>query len=349
MLYALDLGNKQVKLKSAKIERVLPSYFVESELYGNRSFFNDITDDKDTKDFESVHDSGVKYVWGTDLDLTTDVTDSAGFGLSRYKSREFKLLVDFALAELATHDAVGEETVTVDVVTGVPSDDYANLKILEQVASVIKGKHLVTVDGKTISIVVENLLIVPQPLGTLYDIVCDDSGEIVEEAFKTANIGLVDVGGGTVLMDSFRSMNMELNKRDQTTNGSYALFRDIIRELNKDNIQISEYELEEAIRKHDGMWSPDNMQKIDLKPVIEAESKKYTRRLISRVKSAYKGLGRLQKVIYTGGTANLLDKEELEDYYGNLLYVVEDAEMANVRGFYKYYLNKVTSKAKQEV
>ena len=333
----MDLGNKQTKLKSGKIEKVLPSYFVEASLYGNRDFFKSVKAKKDTKDFESINDQGITYAWGTELDVESisHVTDASGFGLGRYESRNFKLLVDFALAELAYEENTND-TVYVDVVTGLPSADYKSTKIKQTVTNVIEGAHLVNVNNKPINIVVENVFILPQPLGTLYNIVANDKGEIKDTPLKDANIGVVDIGGGTVLIDALRSMNLVDDNREQFQTGAYSLYRDIITELSKNAILISEYELERVIRLNPEKWSPDGNKQIDLTPAIKKQSKLYTRRLVGNIRSTYKGFGRMQKILLTGGAANLIDYDELQQELPKLVHIVEESELANVRGFYKY-------------
>lgn len=339
MLYALDLGNKQTKLKSAKIEKVFPSYFVEAELYGNRSFFGSVKAERDIKDYESTNDKGVTYVWGTELDLTVSVTDTAGFGLSRYTSREFQLLADFALAEIAWLENT-EEPVYVTVVTGLPSEDFKNAKITETVAQVLKGTHTVTIGNKVVTVIVDKLLIIPQPLGTVMDMVSDENGETIDKEFATANVGVVDIGGGTVLIDALRSMNMADDTREQLNKGAYSLFKQITTALTEDNIVLSEYELERAIRLTGGIWSPDNIQRYDLNPWIAIQSNIYTRRLASSIKTTYKGFGRMQQILITGGAAKLIDFEELQTSLFGLAHIVSDPEISNVRGFYKYGKSK---------
>ena len=341
MLFALDLGNKQTKIKSEKIEKVFPSYFVEASLYGNRSFFGALKAERDTKDYESTNDKGTTYVWGTELDLSVSVTDTAGFGLSRYTSREFQLLADFALAEMASYENC-DEPVSATVVMGLPSEDFKNSKILEHVAEVMKKTHVVTINSnKIVTVIVDKLYVIPQPLGTVMDIVSDINGVIVDKQFATANIGVVDVGGGTVLIDALRSMNMADDTREQLNKGAYSLYKQITTSLTRDNIVLSEYELERAIRLTDGKWTPDTVHTHDLNPWITAESKIYTRRLASSIKSTYKGFGRMQKILITGGTANLLDVEELQKSLFGLAYIVPESELSNVRGFYKYGKSKV--------
>ena len=342
MLYALDLGNKQTKLKSEKIEKVLPSYFVETSLYGNRNYFTSLKAEKDSKDFESINDKGFTYAWGTELDVESirQVTDSSGFGLSRYTSREFQLLVDFALAELAYEENT-DKTVYVDVVTGVPSADFKSAQILQAVAKAIKGNHTVTVNDKQINVCVEKLFIIPQPLGTIYNIIANDKGAIVDSQYLNANIGVVDIGGGTVLIDAIRSMNLVDDNREQLQTGAYSLYKSITTELSASDVILNEYELERVIRLNSGVWSPDGNKMIDLNSAIQNQSKLYTRRLASSIKTTYKGFGRMQKIILTGGAANLINYDELNQELRGLVHVVEDSELANVRGFYKYAIEKV--------
>lgn len=347
MLFSLDLGNKQVKLKAGKIEKVLPSYFVESSQYGNRDLLAFAKTEKDARDYSSPNDNGFTYVWGTELDIEMlrpeQITDTSGFGIRRYTSREYQLLVDFALAELAREFEESKESLKVNVVTGLPTEDYNDRSILEQVAKVIKGPHIVTIDGQSYSVIVEKLLILPQPLGTVGNLVMDDKGTKVDNDFDNANIGVVDLGGGTVLIDALKNMNMAEDNRTQLTNGAYTLFKQISKELSKKGHIISEFELEKVIRNIIGdkyIWSPDGIQKIDITDDVLKQQKLYTRQIASSVKSTYKGFGRMQKILLTGGSANLIDFKEIQRDLFDLCVLVEDSELANVRGFYKFGLAK---------
>lgn len=344
VLFALDLGNKQVKLKSEKSEKVLPGYFVEASQYGNRDLLKFTKGKKDARDFESPNDKGFTYVWGKDLDvdMIEQVTDASGFGLARYTSREFQLLADFALAELARDYEESKTNLVVNVVTGLPTGDFNNNKITEAVANVLKGAHIVTVDGEQVTVMVNKLWILPQPLGTVINYVSDESGTVVNHELDEANVGIVDVGGGTLLIDALRKMNLVEDKRDQLTRGSYTLYKAIIKQLAENDHSLSEYELEQVIRAADNkkyLWSPDGIQKIDIGYAIDTQSKLYTRSVTSAIKATYKGFGRMQKILVTGGTANLLNIEELKKDIP-IAQIVKESELANVRGFYKYGLNK---------
>src|SRR5690554_7401326 len=123
-LFALDLGNRQVKLMSEKSTKVLPSYFVDASEYGNRDVLKFARTESKMHDYVTQRDADFTYVWGEGLDISGKfVTDTIGFN-DRYNSREFRILADFALAELARD--FNEPLLDVVVVTGVPTEDYDN-------------------------------------------------------------------------------------------------------------------------------------------------------------------------------------------------------------------------------
>lgn len=341
-LFALDLGNKQTKIKSAKKTKVLPSRFVESSQYGNRSLLGFAKTEKDVRDFISSKDESFTYVWGTQLDEENVdmVIDTIGFGAARYSSREFKLLTDFALAELALDYPVAQESIIeVAVVTGVPTSDYIQESALEALQKTIKGDHNVTVDGKTLNIRVKKLFILPQPIGTVINVVTDKNGNLIDSPILNGNIGVVDVGGGTVLIDALKKMNMVEDRRKQLSQGAYTLFEAIVKDMTAKGYSVTEHEIEKVVRvgndKEKYLWSPDNVQTIDITESVMKNRTIFTRNIASTIKTTYKGFGRMQTILVTGGAANLLIKKLFDEEIGITQYM-DNSELANISGFYKY-------------
>lgn len=346
-LFALDLGNKQAKLKSSKTTKVLPAHFVESSQYGNRDLLGFAKKEKSVSDFVSSKDPDFTYVWGKELDedVVEVVTDTIGFGSSRYKGREFKLLADFALAELAKDfEEASDSILEVTVVTGVPTGDYTQKAALDALQKALKGDHNVTVNGLTLNIRVSKLLVLPQPIGTVLEQISDENGQIKDSPLTSANIGVVDVGGGTVLIDALKKMNMAEDKRAQLQRGAFTLYESVAKALSEKGHIISEYEVESVIRagndREKYLWSPDGVQTIDITPEALHQRALFTRNIISSIKTAYKGFGRMQTILVTGGAANLLLKNEFTEEI-EIAEFVADSELANVNGFYKYGLTKV--------
>lgn len=349
-LFALDIGNRQVKLMSEKGTKVLPSYLVNAKEYGKRDVLSlKKGEEKTTHDYNSQRDADFTYVWGTGLNVSRKhVTDTLDLN-KRYGTLEFKVLTDFALAELAKDFPESKRGILdVVVVTGVPTEDYDNEDVIKQLSTSIKGVHSATIDGVPVAVRVHDVYVLMQPVGTAIDVMVDALGGIKEDnEIEDGYIGVVDAGGGTVLVEAFDNMDLDVNNRVQLNEGSHSLFLDIRNRVIELGYKITEYEVEQVIR--DGskdevyVWSPNGREKIDLTEIVMKERKQYTRKIAQSVKSAYKDMSRMRRVYVTGGTANLFIKSEFERIVP-LAHFVAGSETANVRGYYKYGLiNEVTN------
>lgn len=342
-LFAMDLGNRQVKLMSEKSTKVLPSYFVDVEEYGNRDVLAFAKGEKNTSDYATDRDSGYTYVWGEGLDVgSKTVTDTIRID-GRYTTRDFKVLVDFSLAELARDfDESTNGILDVVVVTGVPTEDYDKPEVISQVVSSIKGVHSATIDGVSHVIKVHDVYVLMQPVGTAIDIMVDTLGEVKSGVdIEDSLVGIVDCGGGTVLIDAFESMNLDKKNRKQMFEGAYTLYSDIRTRVTNEYSSITDNEVERLLReggaKESYVWSPNGRESYDLTSIVMHERNRYTRKVASTVNATYKANKRMKTVYVTGGTANLLIKSEFEQTVPNAVFVA-DSETANVRGFYKYGL-----------
>lgn len=342
-LFVLDLGNRQTKLKSKDIELTLPSYFVEASNFGNRSLMNFAKSQQDTHDYQSIKDENV-YVWGTEIDLEymDYINDTLAFGLERYQSLDFKLLVDFALARLAVnYDAAKKGVLDVNVVTGVPTKDHVNKEILSAVKDAIKGDHTVSVDGTKICIRVHDVFVLPQSLGTVINEVTSDTGEIIPSSILQTSIAVVDVGGGTVLVDVLNKMNVDTDVRKQSSQGAYKLYKLIENAIAEDGHIVSEYEIERIVRagnkSQSYSLSLNGIDDISITEKVMEAREKYTKNVIKEVRAALKTTERISQILVTGGTANLLIKNEFTKAFPAAKFV-ENSEFANANGFYKFGL-----------
>lgn len=342
-LFGLDIGNRQVKMYTENKTKVFPAYYIESSKLGDRKVM-DLRKGKrrTTSDYRSSKDELFTYVWGKELDVDiAKPVDSIVFE-NRYESREFKLLVDFALGELARDFMEARESMLeVVVVTGVPTTDYMQDDVVEQVVKAFKGDHSVNIDGIDLNIRVRKVTVLPQPMGTVIDSMVSDEGELIEgNPIENAVVGVADIGGGTLLVDLLRKMNMDTTTRLQSPEGAYSLYEAIVRELGSDGVKISVYEVERLLKESKGnkyYWSPDGKETLNLSDVIMRERTKFTRETAVTIRSVFKEFDRLAAVLVTGGAANLLVKAEFVQVVPKAVFV-ENSELANVRGFFKYGL-----------
>ncbi|WP_341323441.1 hypothetical protein NSQ62_08180 [Solibacillus sp. FSL H8-0523] len=347
-LFALELGNRQVKMLSEKGIKVYPSYFIDSNEYGNRSILNFAKNEENTSDYVSSLDMDFTYVWGKKLDISNrHITDTIAF-TDRYDSLEFLLLTDFALAEMARDfkQATNGELEVV-VITGIPSIEYEQNEIVAKVQTSLKGKHTVFIDDTEYNILVKHVYVLTQTTGTAIDAMVNEFGNIIDDNDIEDNyIGIVDAGGGTVIVDAFNNMNLDTNNRLQLEEGAHALYSAIRNAVTLLGHKITDYEVERLLRQNSVseqyQWSPNKRDFLDLTEIVMRERKRYTRKIATAVKTTLKSIAKMKVVYVTGGTANLLIKEEFKRVIPIAWFVI-GSETANVRGFYKYGLaNGVT-------
>lgn len=345
-LFAMDLGNRQVKLKSEKGEKILPSYFVDAEEYGKRDVLTLKGSDKKTSDYIVDRDPDFTYVWGEELNISgKHLTDTIRFD-NRYDSLEFRLLADLALTELS-RDFIESSSGILDVavVTGVPTDDYEKDDVIENITRTLKGVHSATIDGKLHAVRVKDVYVLMQPTGTAINAMVDDMGDVIDDTdIEDGYVGVVDCGGGTLIIDAFDEMNLDTKNRVQLKDGAYSLYTAIRNRIKE--YAISEHEVERVVRTGNAQeiytWSPNGRRTLDLTDTVMRERKRYTRKVIQSIKTTYKDMSRMKTIFITGGGANLLIQDDVESALP-IARFVKNSETANVNGFYKYgLLNEVT-------
>ncbi|MCP9305827.1 MULTISPECIES: ParM/StbA family protein [Lactobacillaceae] len=339
-IFSLDLGNKQTKLKSSKAEYVLPSrYLNQADMpmsVGNSTMNNDLHT-------YSVPFSDDKYVWGRDIDglhLDEYLADTIMYG-ARYDSEAFKLLANFALGLLASDfKAAKDQVLEVVVTAGLPTGDYADQGQLKALLKVLEGQHQVTIDDKIVTVRVRKVYILPQPIGTLYNELLDDEGFIQNKDLLDEKVGIVDVGGGTILIDTILNFELSGKNRHQFNTGVNDLYEAIANGINGDT---SLYQLEKDLRKgnqqHHWSYRFSKNRQDDITDLVCKEIDRFTRRLVANVTSTLKNLNSIDTLFFTGGGANLLNQKILNTTFTNAV-IVKNTEVANVNGFYKYGLSQ---------
>lgn len=233
------------------------------------------------------------------------------------------------------------------VITGIPSIEYEQNEIVAKVQTSLKGKHTVFIDDTEYNILVKHVYVLTQTTGTAIDAMVNEFGNIIDDNDIEDNyIGIVDAGGGTVIVDAFNNMNLDTNNRLQLEEGAHALYSAIRNAVTLLGHKITDYEVERLLRQNSVseqyQWSPNKRDFLDLTEIVMRERKRYTRKIATAVKTTLKSIAKMKVVYVTGGTANLLIKEEFKRVIPIAWFVI-GSETANVRGFYKYGLaNGVT-------
>jgi plasmid segregation protein ParM len=252
---------------------------------------------------------------------------------SRVEDPSARLLFMAALSELAGEQ---QEPCSFQVVTGLPVKWYADRdKVVQQ----FQGRHFVRrVNGRTIMhrFTVPDVLVVPQPFGSLFSTILGPDGQIVDEELARGRLAVIDVGTYTtdyVLVDRLRYVERGSSTLASAMSKAYQLIGRSI--LDTFGLDLRMHEVDQSVRE--GQVTVFGERKaIDwlVAPVLDALSAE----ILAEAGSLW-GDGRdLTAILVTGGGAMALG-ERIGRRYAHAR-VLEDAALANVRGFRRYGLRK---------
>lgn len=357
--FALDIGNKQTKLKSSKKKYVIPSSLVDQE--DVMSIFSLDRKDNRIRDTFSANLNGdtKKYYLGQGIfNYSQDkIQDSIGYS-GRYDQEIYSLLNEFALGILGK-DFSSDELSSVCVAVGVPTGDYVDQKnnIINKIKSIFLNrqkddtfspkKHLISIDGKEMVIRVVEVLVFPQTMGAFYDEVLNDNLTLKDNNLLEERVGIVDLGGGTALFDQVIRNNLDPNARIQLQTGATVLYDSIANSIQQQlgvnpDIHKIEKMIKETLQRKNGVTEFIYKQSVnnifDVTDLVLNKIHKYTITTANKVFSTFKSLDEIDVILVTGGTANIIDHDLFARVFRNKTKVkfVEDSEFANVNGFYKF-------------
>lgn len=326
--WAIDFGNGYVKAVSDMGSFVIPSLIATKELEDNavssafENTFNVNTFKRKSDDEEYYF--GVEIAKEVDeVDLTT--TNSSN---DRYNTLAFQRMAEFALAELAVFED-DPSKVDVRLVTGMPSNEIEFTGLKNGFIKFLEGVHVVSRNGQDIIVDVKEVIVIEQPLGTLFNIYLNDKSQVHSD-FKFGNIVVVDFGSGTTIIDEYKRM-----KRAKSTvkqNGMRQFYKNIAKVLSKKNeLNIDPLHIEEGIRNN-SFLAEFGQHRLPFRPIFDKE---VTRKL-NETLAAYEDTVEEQGVtayVTTGGGANVFN-EVLKQKKNNFI-PTENSQMATANGYLK--------------
>lgn len=209
------------------------------------------------------------------------------------------------------------------LVTGLPVDYYGDR---QKVVDLLKDEAL-------IGIQLDQIRVIPQPFGTLFDLLLSPNGSIQEELLGTCTVGLIDVGHYTtdcILVDTLSYVE----HASGTTAGMSLAFETIAREM-KAKMALSSAP-EHFVEKLTLQWADQTPCRPprDLVRLIKSAYTDLADQISGYVRTLWSRKGFPDRVILTGGGAYLLGsllKERMPK-----IVVAKDPHIANVRGYRKY-------------
>lgn len=330
----LDHGNGKFKYRSEIKKGVKPSIVAFKKDVGESLIGKELK-------LKTYEVNGIEYVWGEDVTKVKETYPTYGFQ-NRYKEPMYKILSEIALTNLALESKI-KQTDEVIVITGVPSNEI-NTQAAEDLKKVFideekGGLHTVKINGKLVKVNVSEVVVIPQPIGTVMNNYLDENGFVKEDRYEQIRVGIIDIGTGTTDLDSINGLSREneFKSIEAGMKDVYQLIADYINKQNS-NAKVEYYQVEPYFKK--GIYPISLRHEVDFNEVKEQAVKEIAEKIKKGIKSSWKTFDRFDEIILTGGGAKLF-----ETYINELVDVVavpEEPQLANADGFYKYGVYKVS-------
>lgn len=238
-------------------------------------------------------------------------------------------------------------------ITGLPVSvcSSENIKMLE---NSLQGEHaaefnweLLGKPSEKIEYKVDKVKVIPQPMGTLFDLVLDDKGQVKEtdDALDLAegSIAIIDIGFGTtdfMISEGFEYIDKYSRSINSAVSNVCANLSNRISEDLKEEIPI--YEMQRHLLTRE---IASGGKVIDLKDVIENVLDDIFQEIYTTGQSLWKQKKNIDAFIITGGGAYLFfDRfKSVLGSQANILRPEKEAEYSNVKGFYKFMLHQLNA------
>lgn len=354
LLFAIDLGNRQIKTSDGENTMVIPTSLVR------KADFQGYGDSK-LKDFELYTINGESAYIGTDVKKFSTARSGLQTSTERYSNNQiFKFLAIASIAKYAkSHPASKKGNLRINLMAGLPSEDFRNNENVDNVRKIFKGAHEVIYshDGvdEVIKFTIDNVNFVPQPYGSFLSSalkgidVIESVGSEEDFAryddYMDSKVAILDIGGGDLQIVYVEFGNFLVNQSVQLKMGSIELFNRIRNELNMNfNIRGDINIIESLVRKgiedntHRFIYPVNRRKEIDITEIVVKAIEEWSQSIIEEFQLAFRNTEALDFILVTGGGANLIDKDIVnttfnKDYERTVF--VENSELANVEGYIK--------------
>lgn len=268
-------------------------------------------------------------------ELAESQSRGRGFTLdpSQFLGKYAKTLGLAALAPYAEH---GDP---VRLVTGLPISFFR--KYREILTTLLQQRHAVTVvwpngEREEKTVYIEKVRVVPQPFGSLFNLMLDGQGKVLQQRFVTEKIGVIDIGFRTTdftISDKTRYSERGSLSTDSGISVAYNALANLLHE--KSGTQIEIYRLYEAVARGS---IKIRGQKYDLTGLIAQAFTQLATRIATDANRLWLDDWDLDAIVLTGGGGATLAPYVAPLVQGEVLPVPadQDARLSNVLGYWKY-------------
>jgi len=242
-------------------------------------------------------------------------------------SREWLLLALGAISELT------EQSTNVDIITGLPIAYFEDKQI---VIDVLTGPHHLQREGRRAqNIAIDNVTVLPETYGTLFDLLWDDHGQVQDPDIATGRYGVIDCGGKTT---NLLTVNRIKEIGMASTSAPIGMW-DAVRAMKQilggrfPGLELRDHDIAEIITSGIVRYKGES---IDQSDAIFAITRAIATQIAAQAGQIWGGMANLDAILITGGGALTFGPFLQEMIDITKVTIVDDPVMANARGFWKY-------------
>lgn len=221
---------------------------------------------------------------------------------------------------------------TIRLITGLPIDYFADKK---QLIKRLKGTHLIKRSPRRRSQKVEisEVVVLPQGLAAVLSEALDKRGKIRPGPMAEGVVGLIDVGGHTVNLATFKELREIARQTVSVNTGLWEPLTDIGKRINAafPGQELQGHEIVEAVIAgkihHFG-------KERDISGIAEDVLRPFARSILSQASQIWGSTARLDVLLIAGGGAEVVGPALMAEY--SHAQVVSNPQWANVDGYLKF-------------
>lgn len=225
------------------------------------------------------------------------------------------------------------------LVTGLPIGYFREYR--ESITKALQGDHkvvLTSLSGKREekNIKINEVKVIPQPFGSLFNLMMNDLGELGEKRYVHEKIGIIDIGFKTAdftVSDKMRYSERGSRTTDTGISKAFGMIAGKLRE--KSNVNIELYRLYDAVER--GSIKIKGKE-YDLKGPTELVFSQLATAIASEVDRLWSDDWDIDTIVLTGGGGAALARHLQPLINGQVIVVdpAKDPRLCNVKGYWKY-------------
>ncbi len=227
----------------------------------------------------------------------------------------------------------------IGLVTGLPIGYFKEYK--DELVKLLKGDHkvvLINNDGKREEKVIKinEVRVIPQPFGSLFNLMLNDVGELGEKRYVREKVGIIDIGFKTAdftVADKMRYSERGSRTTDTGISRAFGMIAGKLREKTSVNVEL--YRLYEAVERGN---IKIRGKEFDLKGPTEQIYGQLATAIANEVDRLWTDDWDIETIILTGGGGAALSKYLQPLLNGQVILAdgTKDARLCNVQGYWKF-------------